>query len=138
MSGRNMVEIIRIRKMIVGGRARTMRLIVSYATGIALAIVVLAACNSNDGKVVAGKGNTNSTAVNNATMQPSPGDGVRRMTVSELSAAVDKGAVFIVDVRNPEAYAIEHIKGSVNIPDTNVVARAGELPRNKLIVTYCS
>jgi rhodanese-related sulfurtransferase len=51
---------------------------------------------------------------------------------------VDKGTAFIVDTRGPDAYAVEHIAGSVNIPETNIAARSGELPRDKMIVAYCS
>jgi 3-mercaptopyruvate sulfurtransferase SseA len=114
-----------------------MRLIVSFAAAIVLMVLLLAACNSNDGKV-AGKGNTRASASRDATVEPTPSDGIPRITVTDLKAAVDKGEVLVVDVRSPESYALEHIQGSINIPENTIVARAGELPHDKAIVTYCS
>jgi rhodanese-related sulfurtransferase len=58
--------------------------------------------------------------------------------VAELKAEVDKGAAVIVDVRSKEQYKTDHIKGAINIPGNEITTRAGELPRDKMIVTYCS
>ena len=44
----------------------------------------------------------------------------------------------LVDVRGVETYKAEHIKGALNIPYGEVADRAGELPRDKMILTYCS
>jgi 3-mercaptopyruvate sulfurtransferase SseA len=114
-----------------------MRLIVLCSASIVLMVALLAACNSNDGKV-AGKANARANTPIDVSVEPTPSDGVRRITVTDLKEAVDKEKVLIVDVRSPESYALEHIKGSINIPENTIVARAGELPRDKAIVTYCS
>jgi 3-mercaptopyruvate sulfurtransferase SseA len=111
-----------------------MRLFISYAAAIVLAVALLAACNSNDSQV-ANKSNTNATD-NPST--PTPTDGVRRITITELKKAMDAGTVVVVDTRDAASYAQEHITGSINIPEMNIIARAGELPPDKLIVTYCS
>ena len=111
-----------------------MRLIYSGAAAIALAVVLLAGCNSND------TGSANKS-VANANVDPAaqaPADGVKRVTVTELKEMVDKGTVLIVDTRGPDAYAQEHIQGSISIPEMNIVARSGELPPDKMIVAYCS
>jgi len=65
-------------------------------------------------------------------------DGVRRVTVEELRAALDKGTAIVVDVRGESSYKAGHIKGSLWIPETEIAGRAKELPKDKLIVTYCS
>lgn len=62
----------------------------------------------------------------------------RRITPAELREAMEKGQVVIVDVRGEAAYNSGHIKGALLIPMDQIGARAGELPRNKMIVTYCS
>jgi 3-mercaptopyruvate sulfurtransferase SseA len=67
-----------------------------------------------------------------------PDDGVRRITPVEAHEALAKGTAIIVDVRNDGAYKSGHIKGAVSIPSNEVKARIDKLPRNKLIITYCS
>jgi rhodanese-related sulfurtransferase len=67
-----------------------------------------------------------------------PSDGVRRITTVELRAALDKGTALVVDTRPVESYKQNHIKGSISMPVDQVPTRIGELPRDKMIVTYCS
>jgi rhodanese-related sulfurtransferase len=51
---------------------------------------------------------------------------------------MEKGTAVVIDVRSPESYKTGHIKGSINIPETEIVRRKDELPRDKKIVLYCS
>lgn len=111
-----------------------MRIFISCAIAVVLSVTLLAACNSDDSQ---GASRASSRGPNNLSSQ-TPSDGVPRITVAELKDAVDKGTVVIVDTRGPAEYAAEHIKGSINIPEADISARAGELPRNKMIVAYCS
>jgi hypothetical protein len=110
-----------------------MRLVVSGAVAILGAVLLFASCNSDDSK-----GTSRASSDPGKLSTPVPGDGVRRITVTELKNAVDKNAVLIIDVRTPEAYEAEHIKGSINIPESPTASHSGELPRDKMIVTYCS
>jgi 3-mercaptopyruvate sulfurtransferase SseA len=73
-----------------------------------------------------------------AQTQPSQNDDVRRISVEELRAALEKGAAVVVDVRTPEQYRAGHIKGAILIPGDEIAKRTGELPKDRLIVTYCS
>jgi 3-mercaptopyruvate sulfurtransferase SseA len=110
-----------------------MRFVVSGAVAIMGAVLLLAGCNSNDASGTSKASNDPgklSTSV--------PGDGVRRITVTELKNAIDKKNVFVVDVREPQAYEVEHITGSINIPAASTGSRVSELPRDKMIVTYCT
>ncbi|HEY0384523.1 MAG TPA: rhodanese-like domain-containing protein [Pyrinomonadaceae bacterium] len=66
------------------------------------------------------------------------GDGVRRITAAEAHDALDKGTAIVVDVRGDESYKLGHIKGALSIPVNEFVARIKELPRDKMIITYCS
>jgi 3-mercaptopyruvate sulfurtransferase SseA len=111
-----------------------MRLFISCTIALIFGVVLLSGCNSDDSK---GASKTSSSAPSGLASQ-TPSDGVARITVAELKVAVDKGTVFIIDTRGPEAYEAEHIKGSINMPETTVTARASELPRDKMIVAYCS
>jgi hydroxyacylglutathione hydrolase len=68
----------------------------------------------------------------------SSGDGVRRLTPAEARAMVEKGQAIIVDVRGEDSYKAGHIKGALWINLNDIGARSGELPRDKMIITYCS
>ena len=67
-----------------------------------------------------------------------PFAGVPRVSVEELSKALKEGRAVIVDVRPAEAFEEEHIAGAVSIPEEEVKERAGELPKDKLVVAYCT
>jgi rhodanese-related sulfurtransferase len=43
----------------------------------------------------------------------------------------------LVDTRARDAFAKAHIPGAVNVPGPEVAQLAGQLPRDKEIVTYC-
>jgi rhodanese-related sulfurtransferase len=47
-------------------------------------------------------------------------------------------APVVVDVRGPDEYATGHIAGALNIPLDQLQERLGELPPDRLVVTYCN
>ena len=65
-------------------------------------------------------------------------DGVRRITPAEARAAIEKGQAVIIDVRGEESFKAGHVKGALWIPVGDISSRSGELPRGKMIITYCS
>lgn len=65
-------------------------------------------------------------------------DGVRRVTPAELQALLEDGRTVVYDTRSKMAYDAEHIKGALSLPYDEVIARAGELPRDKTLVFYCT
>jgi thiol-disulfide isomerase/thioredoxin len=67
-----------------------------------------------------------------------PGDGVRRITVNELHDAIARGEAVVLDVRPESQYKAGHIQGTLWIPDNQINDRFQEVPRDKLIATYCS
>jgi predicted small secreted protein len=118
-----------------------MRLYVLLSATLLLAAISLTACNSRDGSgstARTGNSNTTSASAPAAPTTSIPGDGVRRITTAELRDALERGTAVVVDVRMPEAYKVAHIKGALNIPETEIVKRKDELPRDKMIVFYCS
>jgi predicted sulfurtransferase len=66
------------------------------------------------------------------------GDGVRRIAPAEVRELLKKGTAILVDVRGDDSYKAGHIRGALLIPAAEIGERAGELPRDKMIVTYCS
>jgi 3-mercaptopyruvate sulfurtransferase SseA len=115
-----------------------MRLFFSLSAAVVLAVLMLAACNSKEMKGNVASNGSSATTPGTSSTQNVPSDGVRRVTTVELRAALDKGTALVVDTRPLEAYKQSHIKGSVSIPLDQVANRIGELPRDKMIVAYCS
>ncbi len=68
--------------------------------------------------------------------QAAPEDGVPRIAQAEARDAFDKGKAIFVDVRGEDSYRAGHIKGALWMPD--IAQRVKELPRDKMIITYCS
>ena len=131
-----------------------MRLTISLAASLALAALLLAACNPQDSSApAANSAAQKGTAANAAAARPAgaatqqkaaatpaapPADGVRRMTIQEARAAVDAGQAIIYDVRNKESFATGHIKGARLVPYDEVAQHLSEFPKDKLIITYCA
>ena len=109
-----------------------------------LVAITSAACNSSP------RTSTNTTTdplvstsprtINPPTAPPETihADGVRRVTTVELEDLIAKGQVVVVDVRGEQSFNAGHIPGARWIQLENVLAQSGTLPRDKLIVTYCS
>jgi hypothetical protein len=62
---------------------------------------------------------------------------IELIKVSQLNALLKKRApVQIIDVRNRQEYLTRHIKGAISIPLDTLELRAGEVPRQGLVVLY--
>jgi Rhodanese-like domain len=114
------------------------KLFLTAVVSACAAAALLAGCKATD---TAGNLNASSTAVNSPA-QPqqaaNPSEAAARITVAELKQKVDAGEVAIYDTRAKSAYDQEHIKGALSMPSNEVAARTGELPKDKLIVFYCT
>jgi predicted sulfurtransferase len=110
-----------------------MRYLVSSIAVAMLCVLALTACNSAEQK-----GTKNSSLATASPAQKVPADGVRRVTTVELKDLLAKNQAVVIDVRNDASYNASHIKGSKLIPEAEVAKRSDELPKDKLIVTYCS
>ena len=102
-----------------------------------LLFVALAACSRQPNERRAADGSLQTTQPS-PTAQAIPYVAVRRITISELRAALRDGSAIVVDVRNPEEYKARAIKGAIYIDELSNNARLNELARKKLVVTYCS
>ena len=115
--------------------------IVVMAVGL---LAVLVACNSQDANPRIGdtgqKTQTAQKGQTPQTVQPAPNslDTARRITAQELHKLWQKDEVLIVDTRNEPSFKQGHIRGSVLIPYNEFSSRADELPKSKMIVTYCT
>jgi len=112
-----------------------MRLIISFFALSLLGALAQSGCNSAEQK------NKNAGTIvssSPATTAPAPSDGARRVTVAEAKEMLDKNEAVIIDVRNQASYDTAHIRGAKLIPEAEVLNHIDELPKNKLIITYCS
>lgn len=112
-----------------------MRVLILLTLTMVLGAAVLA-CNSNETLLSQNTRPANQTA--SATPQSTPADNARRITAEELHKLWEKDEVLIIDTRAESAYKEEHIKGSISMPTGSVLQRIDELPRNKMIVAYCT
>jgi predicted sulfurtransferase len=84
--------------------------------------------------------NATSKSQNKTQLEPPTtyADGARRITIPELEALMKNNEAVVIDVRNQAAYDLGHIPGSKLIPSGEILNHISELPRDKMIVTYCS
>jgi 3-mercaptopyruvate sulfurtransferase SseA len=62
-----------------------------------------------------------------------------RIAVDEAYQRIQKGEdIVIVDVRSEAAYGQEHITNAVSVPWTNLKEKYGLLPKDKLLLLYCT
>ena len=90
----------------------------------------VSAAGSKAGQKSGGTASTGTTEVH--------ADGVRRIGPGELKEMLDAGSTVLYDTRAKTAYDAEHIKGAISMPYEDVSKRAGELPKDKTLVFYCT
>ncbi|MGN6183653.1 MAG: rhodanese-like domain-containing protein [Thermoanaerobaculia bacterium] len=69
---------------------------------------------------------------------PSGGETFERITLDEAKKLVDTGRAVFLDVRSMEQYKASHITGAMQIPVPLVQGEIPYLPKDKLIITYCT
>ncbi|HET6973826.1 MAG TPA: rhodanese-like domain-containing protein [Pyrinomonadaceae bacterium] len=104
-----------------------------YFALIVCAAAVLAACNAADHSA-----NTNTKPAQLPGSDTVYADGARRVTADEMDTMVKNGQAIIIDVRNQASFDMGHIPGAKLIPAGEILNHLNELPRDKMIVTYCS
>ena len=123
------------------------RVFIPAALALAAGAALLGACKATDTA-----GNTSvSVAASKAGPKSGPtapapatgttevhADGVRRVTPAELQAMLEDGRAVVYDTRAKMAYDAEHITGAISMPYDEVSKRAGELPKDKTLVFYCT
>ena len=72
------------------------------------------------------------------TPAPATQDTARRISAAEARQALAKGEAVLVDVRPKESYDASHAQGAISLPLFELGSRAGELPKDKLVITYCT
>ncbi|HUP64957.1 MAG TPA: rhodanese-like domain-containing protein [Thermoanaerobaculia bacterium] len=78
------------------------------------------------------------TPVPRATASSTAAESTTRMSPQELKAHLDAGDAVVIDVRSPQAFMTRHAAGAISVPLEMVASRAGNLPRAKWVVAYCT
>ena len=65
-------------------------------------------------------------------------DEAPRINLAEAKKDFDGSNVVFVDTRSAEQFKIEHIKGAINVPLSEVAAKYKEIPTGKKIIAYCT
>jgi|SRR5471030_1588183 3-mercaptopyruvate sulfurtransferase SseA len=110
-----------------------MRVAILMSLSLVIAVGLLAGCNSQEAVLP----QTPSTPVQSPQAK-NPADEARRITAEELHKLWDKKDVLIIDTRGEPDYKASHIPGSISVPASEVATKLEELPRNKMIVAYCT
>ena len=66
---------------------------------------------------------------------------VEKFTVGDLQRLIERGEnVFFVDTRNPKAWAEAETKlpQAIRVPADAVEEHFSDIPRDRLVVTYCT
>lgn len=111
-----------------------MRVAILLSLSLVLAVGLLAACNSQEANLPQAP----STPTAQSPQPKNPADEARRITADELHKLWDKKDVLIIDTRGEPDYKASHIPGAISVPANEVVTKLEELPRNKMIVAYCT
>lgn len=113
----------------------------ALAVAIVVALVAFALTRSSRSTAAA----PDSTAVQPPQAAPQADDhehgaesSVRRINVTELRSATERGNAVVVDVRDMDSYTAGHIPGSMHIPLSFIESQVQYLPRDKTIVAYCT
>ncbi len=115
-----------------------MRFLTGLSPLLLLCAFISAGCNQIVSSQQANNNNSQTANTGNSQIAQATPEEAKRISLEDAKAAFDKGGVVIVDTRDADSYAQEHIKGALNIPLPEFEKRLSELPTDKQIITYCS
>jgi len=78
------------------------------------------------------------TSASKTSAAQASADDAPRIKPEEVRELLRHNKAVLVDVRPQAAFTAGHVKGALNIPYAEIRDRGKELPRDKMIVTYCS
>jgi len=65
-------------------------------------------------------------------------DDAPRIVLAEAKKEFDTGNAVFIDTRSSDTFKHEHVKGAINITNTDVASKADTIPKGKKIIAYCS
>jgi len=73
-----------------------------------------------------------------ATTAVANDDGIPRISLADAKKDFDARKAVFIDTHAPEQFALQHIKGAINIPVNNIGMKADIIPKGMKIIAYCS
>jgi 3-mercaptopyruvate sulfurtransferase SseA len=73
-----------------------------------------------------------------APVAQQPLESAKRIKRDDAIRLVKLHKAVFVDVRSKESYDAGHIKGSISIPESQLLTRLKEIPAGRMIITYCA
>lgn len=85
----------------------------------------------------------NTLSVPVVTAQPNPTvsipfPDIERISVKQTKEQMDKGKAVLIDVRSQAAYDQSHAAGALSFPEETILEQYTQLPKDKLLVLYCT
>src|SRR5262245_29490623 len=113
------------------------------ALTIGMAITAVGCAKSGASTHTVGATTSGASTAQSATVIPSTPQNaeekIPRVKVEEAKKMIAEGKAIIIDVRGADAYKMSHIKGALDVPLTKLDAgEIKDLPKDKLIIAYCS
>jgi len=65
-------------------------------------------------------------------------DTAERISIGDAKKEYDAGNAVFIDTRDSRSFAVEHIRGAINIPENEVDALFNTIPMGKKLIAYCS
>ena len=115
-----------------------MRAFILVSLALVLGTGLLVACNSSENLLAQSNRKTVQPPTSPQPASPNPADSARRIDVEELHKLWEKDEVLIIDTRSELDFKNSHIKNAISMPFGTVQDHIEELPRNKMIVAYCT
>lgn len=118
-------------------------LAIPIVVGLVVVAIIVGAIISAENRqpIVSAAPGKFSVPVTTAQAQPTssiPYPNVPRISVEETAEKLEKDQLVLVDVRSYASYEKSHVKGAISIPEAEIEARLGELPRDKDVAFYCT
>jgi hypothetical protein len=136
----------RRRKEAPSGRRRTTTsgaasLVIPIVVGVVVLVIVAGAIVLNESRLSPATGGVGTDSALVSTAQPLatgsiPFPRVPRIGLEDAKEKLESGQALLVDVRSKAAYDKAHAAGAMSIPEDEIKARAGELPRDIELVLY--
>jgi 3-mercaptopyruvate sulfurtransferase SseA len=115
-----------------------MKLMLLIATASALAISLACAAETGNGNIAANAPRSNAAVPTPDLARTATPHESERISLADAKKAFDENSAVFVDVRSPDAYKEEHIRGALNVPLAELDANVGKFPKGKKIIVYCS
>jgi hypothetical protein len=121
-------------------------LAIPIAVGVVVVAIIVGAIYMNEQRTAA----SSAAAVPTATLsvpvvttapQPTtevPFPNIKRISLKDTQAKLGKGEAILIDVRSKESYDQAHAVGALSIPEEEIKSRLSELPKDKLLILYCT